>query len=259
MSIYTLIQRPSRELISCDFDPHGSSARSAIDGEVDQALPNDLPNSPTLEGMARANHRQYLNEKIHNSRLEDFTVPGTGLQPPVNPRFAYGFVHGPILLEITHVTEIGISALRLEAVRQERELIRHQAGLVVPALPRFPRRCLKIFFTDGFTELEAIELEPLPNFALGETPMGRKVFVSDFPIIAGVAYLHPRNVAIVGGSNTDREAEHSMRLVRELQNRVREELDDRAVLDHAWRQIRALFSILSIPILWIFERMALFF
>ncbi|KAJ3495294.1 hypothetical protein NMY22_g19956 [Coprinellus aureogranulatus] len=200
-----------------------------------------------------------VNEKILNSRLEDITVPGTGLQPPVNPRFAYGFVHGPILLEMTHVTEIGITAFHLEAVRQERELVRHRAGPAVPALPRFPRRCLKILFTDGFMELEAIELEPLPNFALGETPMGRKVFVSNFPIIAGVAYLHPRNVAIVGGSNPDREAEHSTRLVRELRIRVREELADRATLDHVWRQIRVFLSILFIPILWILQRMALLF
>lgn len=84
------------------------------------------------------------------------------------------------------MTDIGVSAFRLERVRQEREhtilLDRitqtSQASQEVhwlrPKLEKYPRKRLKLFLTDGFVELQAVELEKLP-FELGVTPMGCKV------------------------------------------------------------------------------------
>ena len=96
-------------------------------------------------------------------------------------------------MEIVHIEEIGVSAFELETVRQERARIKHQRrmekvhGIVAPQeggmpqprpiLPDYPRNRLKIHFTDGFSMLEAIECEHLPEIILGETAMGQKVKV----------------------------------------------------------------------------------
>ncbi|KAJ3514031.1 hypothetical protein NMY22_g14870 [Coprinellus aureogranulatus] len=207
-----------------------------IDGIVDET---EMP----FFDYAHLTH--VVGEKILNSRLEEIVVPGTGLHRPADRgphlnRFAHGVLEGPILLEITHIIEVGEPALDLEAIRQERVRIKHQERMETvrrvlapgqddqpvhtPALPCYPRRCLKIFFTDGSAELEAVECERLPGIALGETPMGRKIFLTNVPIIAGVAYLHPANVADLGGEVPEREIDHSVRLFRELETRAEEEL-----------------------------------
>ncbi|KAJ3513498.1 hypothetical protein NMY22_g15025 [Coprinellus aureogranulatus] len=181
-----------------------------------------------------------LEERIFHSRLEDITVPGTGLRPPTSRILPHGILQGPILLEIVHIAEIGVSAFELESVRQERAQIKHQRRIeqvrrIVtpreddaiqprPILPVYPRNRIKIYFTDGFTVLEAVECERLPDIVLGETPMGRKVSLEDVSIIAGVAHLHPANVTIRDGAVRERKLEHSVRMFRELEIRMKEEL-----------------------------------
>lgn len=45
------------------------------------------------------------------------------------------------------------------------------------SLPQYPRNRLKLYLSDGFQELEALEYEGhrLPGVILGRTPMGTKV------------------------------------------------------------------------------------
>ncbi|TEB28731.1 hypothetical protein FA13DRAFT_1633038 [Coprinellus micaceus] len=131
-----------------------------------------------------------LHESIQNSSLRDITVPGTGLAAPSNSQTAHGDLTGPLVLELVHMTEIGVSAFDLEGVRQERAHIRHQRRLATVRnvtggrrqqqerrldLPDYPRKRLKLFLTDGFIELEGIECGHLSTIALGKTPMGTKV------------------------------------------------------------------------------------
>ena len=133
-----------------------------------------------------------IHEEIRNTSLQDMAVAGTGLAPFINSPTAHGNLEGPFVLEITHVIEIGICASDLEEVRQERAHIRHQQRVsraraasrrgrttqsAVQVVPDYPRKRLKIFLTDGFIELEAIECGNVPEIALGETPMGTKVRV----------------------------------------------------------------------------------
>ncbi|KAJ3512491.1 hypothetical protein NMY22_g15317 [Coprinellus aureogranulatus] len=183
-------------------------------------------------------------------------------------------LEGPILLEIVHIEEVGVSAFELETVRQERARIKHQRRLeevrrIVapqeggmpqprPVLPDYPRNRLKIHFTDGFSMLEAIECERLPEIVLGETAMGQKVSLANVPIIAGVAYLHPANVTVRDGAVREMKLEHSVRMFRELEIRMKEELrqvrvrEEPPINNHA---IPGLLPVLAVFILWFLELM----
>ena len=98
----------------------------------------------------------------------------------------------PVVLELVHLSELGVSALTLEGVRQERERRMYldrrthtsssaegqelrPVDLAIPYLEPYPRRRLKLFLSDGRVELQAIELERLNDVKLGTTPMGTKV------------------------------------------------------------------------------------
>ncbi|TEB18676.1 hypothetical protein FA13DRAFT_1803221 [Coprinellus micaceus] len=67
-----------------------------------------------------------IHEEILNVSLKDIATPETGLTPFINSPTAYGTIEGPLVLEIVHITEIGVCAFDLEEVRQERAHIHHQ-------------------------------------------------------------------------------------------------------------------------------------
>lgn len=95
-----------------------------------------------------------------------------------------------MVLELTHMNDISVSAFTLNRVRYARDRSFHQrlAALaeegevatkeallrIREALPPFPRNCLQLSLSDGTHELKAIELERL-DVQLGRTPMGVKV------------------------------------------------------------------------------------
>lgn len=99
-------------------------------------------------------------------------------------------LEGPIVLELKHLTDMGISAFKLERARYGRDrsfylrmsTLAEEGEIATPDklqairenLPRYPYKCLKLVLSDGTTELEAVELEPL-GLRLGATPMGTKV------------------------------------------------------------------------------------
>ncbi|TEB22672.1 hypothetical protein FA13DRAFT_1641002 [Coprinellus micaceus] len=130
-----------------------------------------------------------LHESVQNTSLQKIAMAGTGLTPLTNSPTAHGTIEGPLVLELVHLTEIGVSALALEGIRQERAHIIHQRRLSTvrfvtrgerlqeqeQILPEYPRERLKLVLTDGFNELEAIECGRLPDIVLGKTPMGTKV------------------------------------------------------------------------------------
>ncbi|TEB25650.1 hypothetical protein FA13DRAFT_1637141, partial [Coprinellus micaceus] len=142
-------------------------------------------------------YKREVDEAIRSTSFRDSAAPGTGLPNRINQGKVNDFIEGPITLELVHMTDIGVSALRLERVRQYREhrALMDRMGHTVdppeeqsaPGSPRsdwqsaasstadeYPRRRLKMFLSDGFLELQAIEIERLP-LELGTTPMGIKV------------------------------------------------------------------------------------
>jgi RecQ-mediated genome instability protein 1 len=111
-------------------------------------------------------------------------VHGTGL--PTNiAQLDLTTLHGqPVLVQIMSITEIGVSAHRLNQTMQTR-MERMAAGEVEEGdgdvdvegegLPNYPREMLKFELSDGATILRAIEYRALPELALGVTPLGYKV------------------------------------------------------------------------------------
>ena len=146
---------------------------------------NDVPHiNFTIE-----DYIQEVEEAIKNTSFKDMAVPGTGLPNRITQDRVYDIFEGPVVLELVHLTDAGVSPTALEKVRQNRERqalqdrITHFGTSEGPGLAEggsgwplepYPRKCLKLFLSDGFMELQAIELERLP-FELGVTPMGTKV------------------------------------------------------------------------------------
>lgn len=108
-------------------------------------------------------------------------ITGTGL-PQNLADLGNTVLRGPILVQITAITEIGHSAFSLQNVRQARLERADMAGLAggddddeEGPIPRYPRSMLRFQLSDGSTILQAIEHRRLPELELGETPLGYKV------------------------------------------------------------------------------------
>ena len=110
-------------------------------------------------------------------------LPGTGLPPNVSDLNKTKIPGSPILVEIIAITEIGASAFNLQNVRQARMEYADLAGLAeeeqdeeeATGVPKYPRSMLRFQLSDGSIVLEAIEYRRIPDFELGETPLGLKV------------------------------------------------------------------------------------
>ena len=133
-----------------------------------------------------ARHMPQILENVNTQLLEsdfaDSMLAGTGI-----PQTALGAVHtvikGPILVEVVDMTDIGHSAYSLMQVYESRVEYRKQAALrdasgdegLQKPMPKYPRSMLQFQLSDGVSVLPAIEHKSLPQFELGETPLGYKV------------------------------------------------------------------------------------
>ncbi|TEB17150.1 hypothetical protein FA13DRAFT_1804426 [Coprinellus micaceus] len=186
---------------------------------------------------------QEISDAIEGSSFANITEPGSGLSEWVTRDYTHVLLKGPVVLELVHLTDVGISAMTLEGVRQERERqiyldrvghtsnsqegrMQRELRWVRPELEPYPRRRLKLFLSDGSVELQAIELEHLPNLELGVTPMGTKVHLKDVEIVGGVACLRKKNVMVMGGIVESLQKLHHLRLYEELSRRMDSEESD---------------------------------
>jgi RecQ-mediated genome instability protein 1 len=127
---------------------------------------------------------QGIDFQLLQSDLRDSMLANTGFPANVatmnNTRLA-----GPILCQITGLTEIAHSAFALTTVRQTRLDKADMAGLVASGvedeeeedgpIPKYPRGMLRFQLNDGSISIKAIEYKTLPQLELGETPLGYKV------------------------------------------------------------------------------------
>ncbi|KAF5341247.1 hypothetical protein D9611_005969 [Ephemerocybe angulata] len=180
-----------------------------------------------------------LRSRILNSPFADTMVPGTGLPRRITHPMTHTKLEGPIVLDLLHMDEIGVSAFRLERVRMDRDeacflnMLRLASfcpgiteEMILRAstqLPEYPRKRLKIYLSDGTIELIAMEYMPLP-LKLGITPMGTKLVLEKVPIIGGVAFLDSDNTKVMGGCTPELEDEHLKRLRKDWHLRMKEEL-----------------------------------
>ena len=142
-----------------------------------------------------------VSKKALNTPLAVCTEEGTGFEANLSFSTMCDAIQGPMVLELKHLTDIGVSAFQLEKVRYSRDRSFHAKLFALAAegevatpedlqeirkkLPQYPRKCLKLTLSDGVRELEAIELEPL-DVQLGVTPMGTKVSFSTYWGVQGL-------------------------------------------------------------------------
>ncbi|RXW23305.1 hypothetical protein EST38_g2530 [Candolleomyces aberdarensis] len=117
--------------------------------------------------------------------------PGTGLPRDLELGTKDLVLQGPIVLEVTHMVELGVSPFEIEKIRLEREtiMLSHYTSALKScsrpsvssisdwefALPAYPKKTLRVYLTDGVTEIAAVELEPLPYLSLSHSTVGMKV------------------------------------------------------------------------------------
>jgi hypothetical protein len=208
---------------------------------------------------------QEISDAIEGSSFAHIAEPGSGLSEWVTRDYAHMVLKGPVVLELVHLSEVGISAMTLEGVRQKREhqiyldrvahtsnsqegRMQRELGRVRPELEPYPRRRLKLFLSDGNNELQAIELDLLPDLELGTTPMGTKVstfvglvettghtqrgfqvHLKEVEIVGGVACLRKKNIMVMGGAVESLQKLHRLRLYEELSRRMDLEESDAEV------------------------------
>ncbi|KAI0671737.1 DUF1767-domain-containing protein [Trametes maxima] len=125
-----------------------------------------------------------VDTQLLESSFSDSMVAGTGFPPNVlNAKQT--FLEGPILVEVIGIMEIGHSAYSLLQIYESRQEYRKQADLRAAGgdadvegqkpMPKYPRSMLQLQLSDGVSTLPAVESVKLPEFELGETPLGYKV------------------------------------------------------------------------------------
>ncbi|KAA1467646.1 hypothetical protein DENSPDRAFT_856807 [Dentipellis sp. KUC8613] len=124
---------------------------------------------------------EHVEAQLLQSNLNDSMLHGTGLPLQISKERNFTLT-GPVLVEITALTDIGHSAFSLQNVRQTRIDRADLAGLAEEdggeddgPVPKYPRSMLRFEVSDGATTLPAIEYRKIPSLELGETPLGYKV------------------------------------------------------------------------------------
>ncbi|KAI0694628.1 hypothetical protein BC835DRAFT_1544869 [Cytidiella melzeri] len=166
--------------------------------------------------------------QLLQSDLTDSMLAGTGLPPNISELNNVTLRGLPILVEIVAITEIGHSAFSLQNVRQARIERADLAGLAEEEendgddrpIPNYPRSMLKLVLSDGSTIVNAIEYKRLPEFKLGETPLGFKMLLKDVTIRRGIAFLEPSKVVLKGYQTEGRQTMQDADFIQSLHERL---------------------------------------
>ncbi|KAJ7067050.1 hypothetical protein C8F01DRAFT_980241 [Mycena amicta] len=181
---------------------------------------------------------EHVESQLLQSDLADSMTHGTGI-PLALLTAPVGFLKGPVLVEITAITEIGHSALSLDAVRVARDerLAAGAAGvdgdeeadLDVDGegpVPNYPRSMLRFELSDGASTLSAFEYRSIPDLTLGTGQVLLSIFLEYTAgpqrriIRHGMAFLEPKCIEIKGHRTEDREGMQKADFARGLRQRM---------------------------------------
>ncbi|CAE6443216.1 unnamed protein product [Rhizoctonia solani] len=136
--------------------------------------------------------KTHVEEQLLQSSLSDSAVHDTGFPDPNS----HDIKIKNTLCEIVALTEIGHSAFTLKNVRQARVDKEDLAGLAGDledgedyTIPKYPRSMLRFELSDGTKTMRAIEYRRIPDFELGVTPLGTKIYVKEANVRRGIIYL----------------------------------------------------------------------
>jgi RecQ-mediated genome instability protein 1 len=133
-----------------------------------------------------------VSSQLLQSNLSDSMLPGTGLPQNVSTLDSTRLPTSPgILVEITAITDIGVSAFSLLNARNMRKETEELVGIyeddgdeiareeIEQREMKYPRSMLRFELSDGCITLQALEYRKIDQLELGETPLGYKVsFIS---------------------------------------------------------------------------------
>ncbi|KAJ7227301.1 hypothetical protein GGX14DRAFT_629307 [Mycena pura] len=175
---------------------------------------------------------EHVDAQLLQSDLCDSMSHGTGIPLPILTATS-GLLRGPVLVEITAITEVGASALTLDQIRITREERlaagadagddENEADLEIDGegpVPNYPRSMLRFELSDGATTLPAMEYRPMPELTLGVTPLGYKMVLKNVFVRRGIAFLEPACVTFKGYQTEDREALQQADFARGLRCRL---------------------------------------
>ncbi|CDO73719.1 hypothetical protein BN946_scf185015.g47 [Trametes cinnabarina] len=176
-----------------------------------------------------------VNEQLLESDFADSMLTGTGFPEDIF-RGRDTQLKGPILVELVGIMEVGHSAYNLMQIYEARVEWRKQAELrnarveldagEEKPMPKYPRSTLQFELSDGAYVLPAVEFKRLPEFELGETPLGSKMIIKDVPIRRGIAFLKPECVHFIGHQTADRDARRDAIFLRALKLKLGELVED---------------------------------
>ncbi|CAE6519207.1 unnamed protein product [Rhizoctonia solani] len=136
--------------------------------------------------------KTHVKEQLLQSSLADSAVRDTGF-PDLN---SHGVQIKNTLCEVVALTEIGHSAFTLKNVRQARVDKEDLAGLAGDledgedySIPKYPRSMLRFELSDGTKTMRAIEYRRIPDFELGVTQLGTKIYLKEVNVRRGIIYL----------------------------------------------------------------------
>ncbi|KAF7312424.1 DUF1767 domain-containing protein [Mycena indigotica] len=175
----------------------------------------------------------HVQSQLLQSDLTDSMAHGTGIPLPLLTA-AKGVLKGPVLVEIIAITEVGASAINLDAVRVVREermgngegeaqADGEEADLDVVdegPVPNYPRSMLRFQLSDGASTIGAFEYRPIPELTLGVTPLGYKLVLKEVMVRNGMAFLEPKCIEIKGHRTEDREVMQKSDFARGLRQRL---------------------------------------
>ncbi|KAG8716394.1 hypothetical protein FRC11_013377 [Ceratobasidium sp. 423] len=168
--------------------------------------------------------KTHVEEQLLQSSLADSAVRNTGFPDPNS----HGIQIKNTLCEVVALTEIGHSAFTLKNVRQARVDKEDLAGLAGDledgedySVPKYPRSMLRFELSDGTKTMRAIEYRRIPDFELGVTPLGTKIYLKEVNVRRGIIYLEPRGVQIKGYQTEELEEGQDRHFVRGLRLRMR--------------------------------------
>ncbi|KAJ1307343.1 hypothetical protein OPQ81_001449 [Rhizoctonia solani] len=151
--------------------------------------------------------KTHVEEQLLQSSLADSAVRNTGFPDPNS----HGIQIKNTLCEVVAITEIGHSAFTLKNVRQARVDKEDLAGLAGDledgedySIPKYPRKYRRI-----------------PDFELGVTPLGTKIYLKEVSVRRGIIYLEPRGIQIKGYQTEELEEVQDRDFVRGLRLRMR--------------------------------------
>ncbi|CAE6456826.1 unnamed protein product [Rhizoctonia solani] len=136
--------------------------------------------------------KTHVEEQLLQSNLADSAVRSTGFPDPNS----HGIQIKNTLCEVLGLTDIGVSAFTLKNVRQARVDKEDLAGLAGDledgedySIPKYPRSMLRFELSDGSRTMRAIEYRRIPEFDLGVTPLGVKIYLKEVNVRRGIIYL----------------------------------------------------------------------